>query len=222
MCASSRTRSAGCSHRSACVRSPTRSAAPIYCNVGKAKSGARRRSISLRFFALHTDVFDPMRNWSPKAASSACALRRMRNRSSPRAGSSSCATRSRTGIVPLEHGSAPRSRVASGGPHHRRRSARDSRELQGRASARSSATASSSSSSARRTTMSAREWAAGGSSSFRRPTMPVIRSCSATRCSTARQAASSSAQAVPASASPFGTRARRPSSKAPATTRAST
>ena len=184
--------------------------------------GQRGATWGLRFFALHTDVFDRMRNWSPKAASSACALRRTRNRSSPRAGSSSCATRSRTGIAGSVHASASRSHAGSGAARRPVACAPGSKGRPVRASAGFSPPVWSSSSSARRTTMSAREWAAGGSSSFRRPTMPVIRSCSATRCSTARQAASSSAQAVPASASPFGTRARRPSSKAPATTRAST
>ena len=150
-----------------------------------------------------------------------CSSRRARRRSAAR-GSSRPRTRSRTPTGRSARGSAARSRRPSARPPRRGASARASRARPARASARSSPRASSSGSSARRTTTSARRCPAGGSSSRRRPTTSATRACSGTPSSTARPAASSTAPARPASASRCATRARSRSSRASATTGAST
>ena len=103
-----------------------------------------------------------------------------------------------------------------------RRSPPGSPGQRGRASVRSSPTASCSTSPVRRRTTSARGWVADGSSCARRPTTPGRPCWRGTRCSTARPGDSSSWPDASGSASASGTAVPSPSSKARATTRAST
>ncbi len=212
--------SAATSPSSGCARSRRRSAAAISCAVARRASGRRRcRSSGCSSAAAAS----PARRVPTRAAaSSARCSRTTRGRRSRRRGSSSSTTRSRTRTARSARASARTSQLRSAPARRRAASAPGSRAAPARASARSSRTASSCGSSARRTTTSARGWAAAASSCARRSATRETRCWSATRCCTARPAGSSTAPAARASASPCGTRVRSRSSRAPATTPAST